>query len=459
MSSSRTLKIALAGCGTVGGELVRTLRAGESWLQAQHGVQVVLTRVLVRDVTRARGVRLPAGVLTADLAEFLSAEADVVVEAIGGLEPAAAIAASARARGLPFVTANKTLIAARGESLNAETGRFGLWFEAAVAGGVPVVRVLRDYLSTGAVRRVRGVLNGTCNYVLTRIERGDSFGVALDEARRRGFAEADCTRDLDGRDAADKVAILAWLAFGTVPAELNIEVRGILPDPERLVRGASAASARVRLLAECSVESARVAARVEPVVVPADSPFGRTTDEENRVLIETGWPWPIELAGPGAGGAPTAAALLADILQATTSSAPARPGLARTQTPAAEFSAGVTAATPRPFLLGVSGRSARELRVLLAGEGVSAEVVGASAGDVWLVTSPIRRAVLDALLARPDASGDPLRPRGSRFERPQLPSDADVLMVPIDDGVVAAVSPPTANGRASRLSASPAGVA
>jgi homoserine dehydrogenase len=408
MSGSRTVRVALAGCGAVGGELARALRAGQSALEREHAVRFEIARVLVRRPDRPRPMAFAAGVLTADLDCFLQTEADLVVEAIGGVEPAGTIAQAALERGRPFVTANKALIAERGDALArlARTHGTGLWFEAAVGGGVPVIRVLRDYLGRGPVRRIRGILNGTCNFVLTQLERGVSFAAAVAEAQRRGFAEADPSRDLDGRDAADKIAILAWLAFGVQPASLRLRRRGILTDGERLARGASAAGGRLRLVCECAADAAGASATVEPVVVAADSPFGRTVNEENRIAIDAGWPWPIELAGPGAGGVPTAAAVLADMIQATTTHArTAADLLPPVDTHFAPTQHGLHDAVRHAWLLGVRGGAAREARTALDGVGIGSVQIGATVGDAWIATSAASWPAVESLLHTLDSSG------------------------------------------------------
>jgi homoserine dehydrogenase len=164
------------------------------------------------------------------------------------------------------------------------------------------------------VHRIRGVLNGTTNFLLGRIEAGARFHDALAEAHERGFAEADPSRDLDGLDTADKVRVLAWLAFGVDPARIDVPTRGIRPDPERLVAEARAGGGVVRLVGECAAAAGGVSARVGPVVLPRDSPLANVAGEENIVIIDTGWNGSIRLAGPGAGGRPTASALLADMV-------------------------------------------------------------------------------------------------------------------------------------------------
>ena len=312
----RVIRLALAGCGVVGSELLRLLMQQGAAIQQQHGVRFELTRVLVRDTAQDRSVETPSQLFTNDLASFLAAPADVVIEAIGGMQPAFSIAQAAVTRGARFITANKALIAAHGVELHgaATTARSEIQFEAAVGASVPVIRVLREALGTARPTAIRGILNGTSNFVLTRLEEGVPFVQAVKEAQQRGLAEADPSRDLDGRDAEDKISILAWLAHGMQRQQLRPTRIGLLPDIERITRDAQAISARLRVVAECISEAAGVYINVEPVIVAADSGFGRTTHENNLISLDFGWKAPIQLSGPGAGGLPTASALLGDLL-------------------------------------------------------------------------------------------------------------------------------------------------
>ncbi|HEX2207045.1 MAG TPA: homoserine dehydrogenase, partial [Longimicrobium sp.] len=253
---ARTVRVALAGCGTVGGELVRILHHAADDIRQRHGLRFVLARVLVAHGDRPRPGELDPSLLTTELDAFLAAaaEADVVVEAIGGREPALRIARAALEGGKRLVTANKALVAAHGPELVALARRHGgrLDFESAAAGGIPVVRALREPLSLTGMTSVRGILNGTTNYILSRIEDGWSFADSLADAQARGFAEADPSRDLSGEDAADKLRILAWLAFGTEPARLDVRRRGLGDDADRLVRTARALDGAVRMVAEAA---------------------------------------------------------------------------------------------------------------------------------------------------------------------------------------------------------------
>lgn len=322
---ARTIRVALAGCGVVGGELVRLLRGSEAEVRARHGVRFELVRVLVRGADRPRPHELPAGVLTTDLDAFLATDAELVVEAIGGLDPAVRIAEAALGAGRRLVTANKAVIAAHGARLAALARRSGgrLDFESAVGGGIPVVRALRDSLALTGIGSVRGILNGTTNFILTRLGEGWRYTDALAEAQARGFAEADPARDVSGEDAADKIRILAWLAFGVEPSTLPVRRRGIVPHPDRLARDASLLGGLPRLVAEAARTEDGIVASVEPSIVAPHSELGRTRDEENAVLVESRWNGVVRLAGPGAGGPATASALLGDMLRAARRTPPA----------------------------------------------------------------------------------------------------------------------------------------
>lgn len=313
----RTVRIALAGCGVVGGELARLIHRCGPEVERQQGVKLEIVTVLVRDAGKARHVPLARSLFTTDVDHFLSARADIVVEALGGVDTARRIAHATLGRGARLVTANKALLAEHADELLGVARSHGgtLDFEAAVGGGIPVVRALRQSLRNASVRRIDAILNGTTNYILTRIEHGESFGAALRSAQLNGFAESDPTRDLNGLDTADKLRVLAWLAFGVSPVALPVHVCGIGPQVEPLVCAAAAQNACVRLIGTVErSDSGVVSASVEPRLVPRDSVFGRTVDEQNAVVADFGWNQPITLSGPGAGGLPTATALLGDIL-------------------------------------------------------------------------------------------------------------------------------------------------
>ncbi|HEU4456082.1 MAG TPA: homoserine dehydrogenase [Longimicrobium sp.] len=405
----RTIRVALAGCGTVGGELVRILAHGADEIRARHGVRFELASVLVKHADRPRPGELPRNRLTTDVDAFLRAEADVVVEAIGGIDPAFRIAHEALRAGRRLVTANKALIAAHGPELAALARRSGgrLDFESAVAGGIPVVRALRDSLGLTGIGAVRGILNGTTNFILTRLGDGWRYADALAEAQARGFAEANPARDLTGEDAADKLRILGWLAFGVRPDALALRRRGIDRDPERLAADAKLLGGVPRLVAEVAdMGGGRVAAAVEPVIVPAGSDLGRTRDEENAVVVESRFNGRVRLSGPGAGGAPTASALLGDMLR----------GAGRAGRAPARAYAPVEDAREHRWVLSVP-REARAQGVLdrtLRRAGVVLTDVHAEPGRLVAVTRPVAWPRLD--LATRVLEAERLSPVVSRCE-------------------------------------------
>jgi homoserine dehydrogenase len=316
--SQQTIRIALAGCGVVGGGLVRLLHDSAAAISSRYGVRFIITRVLVRDTVRDRGLPIDARLFTNDLESFLADDADVVIEAVGGEEPARTIALTTLGRGRKLITANKELISSHGEALHelAATNHTALDFGAAVGGSAPVISTLRDLVGAAAPNSIRGILNGTSNFVISEIEHGSTLDHALESARERGLCEADCARDLDGHDAAAKLSIIAWIAFGIKPAELHVRRLSLRPHIESLVGLASHLGGSLRLLGECArLGNDRVIASVEPVIVSRDSAFARTSGEENRVEVDLGWSSPLSVSGPGAGGPPTAAALLSDLVR------------------------------------------------------------------------------------------------------------------------------------------------
>ena len=357
------LRVAIAGCGTVGGALAEQLLAAGT----VGGRPCHIVSVLVRDVAKARPTTLPAGIVTSDLTAFLALATgaatastretcEVVIEAIGGIEPARTIVATALAAGRRVVTANKALLAAHGAELAAIAERTGgqLDFEGAVCAGIPVVRSLRSGAAGIGVSAVRGVLNGTANFVLCRVREGAAFEQAVIDAQAAGFAERDPSRDLDGRDAADKVAVLAWLAFGVAPHMLDVRRRP-LDDAITLAGPVRELGATTIQLAECVRTRGGLVASVEPAVVAHAHPLGRVLGEWNAVAVDSDSSGTIVFSGRGAGGDPTAGALHADL--------------------------GATSAPlPRPCITGVASRDGRALGWLLrsrAREAVIRDVLGA----------------------------------------------------------------------------------
>lgn len=314
------VRIAVAGCGTVGGALIELLERHGDAIQRRSGQRFTVSRVLVRDAQRARAVPVDRALFTERVDEFLEAPADIVVEAIGGVGAARAIAHGSLARGRRLVTANKALLRVEGPALAALAAAHRahgatLDFEAAVGGGVPVVRLLRESLAGHGLQRIRGVLNGTTNFILSRVERGADFHDAVEAAKRAGFAEADPTRDLDGTDAADKIAVLAWLGFGVDPSQLAVRTVGIAEALAQDARRAYRRGRALRLVATAVRIGEGVHANVAPRIVPRGHPFAQVRDEQNLIQLESESAGTLTLAGAGAGGSATASAILADILR------------------------------------------------------------------------------------------------------------------------------------------------
>ncbi len=315
----RVVRVALAGCGTVGASLVTLIRRQQAQFEARHGVRFELARILVRDPAKDRGIAISRQLFTTSVDEFLATDADVVVEVIGGFDPAERVVRGALAARRQVVTANKALIATHGPALQRQADARGssLNFEAAVGGGVPVVRTLRGDLGGHGVRTITGILNGTTNFLLTALADGVGYVDALADAQAKGFAEADPSRDLQGLDAADKIRILAWLAWGVDPSEQQVLVEPLPQNPEPLARQAQQRQGVLKYLAGgVRGEDGAVRAWVRPVIVPADHAFARVRDEENAVHIDSDSLGVLRLQGRGAGGNATASAVLGDLLDA-----------------------------------------------------------------------------------------------------------------------------------------------
>jgi len=313
----RRVRIALLGCGTVGGGLVRLLERSRARLASELGVEFSLARVLVRDLARRRDGVDPS-LLTTRADAAIPEDAEVVVELLGGIEPARSLVHEALERGLPAVTANKALLARHGPELFAAASArdVPLGFEGSVCGGVPIVRALRGGLAGNRVESVTGVLNGTCNYVLTRMERDAlSFAAALGAAQAAGFAEADPSLDIDGWDAAQKLVVLSALAFGEWVPESDVRVRGIRDvTPERLAE-ARRRGRVLRLVAAAERRAGRLALEVGPRELALDHPLAAVAMEQNAVLVRGDEVGELLFQGRGAGAGPTATAVLADLCE------------------------------------------------------------------------------------------------------------------------------------------------
>ena len=318
----------LLGCGTVGSALLDLLRDEGPTIARRTGLHLTTTRGAVRDVARPRRTPIPPEVLTTDPQQVVGADdVDVVVEVMGGVEPARQLVLDALTAGKPVITANKELLATHGDELDAAAtaGGVDLLFEAAVGGGIPVVRPLRESLQGEPILRVMGIVNGTTNYILTRMTEDDAeYADALAEAQRLGYAEADPTADVAGHDAAAKLAILSSIAFGSRVVLDDVHLEGIEGITVGDVDYARREGYVIKLLAVGERAGAegpdgavrRVAVRVHPALVPATHPLASVRDSFNAVFVEGSSVGEVMFYGRGAGGGPTASAVMGDLVDA-----------------------------------------------------------------------------------------------------------------------------------------------
>ncbi len=315
------MKVALLGGGVVGSQVASLLQTGTADFAARSGEQLELVGVAVRDTAKPRP-GIPAALLTDDPADLVArGDLDIVVEVMGGIEPARELILSAIKHGASVVTANKALMATHGAELTEAADQAGvdLFYEASVAGAIPLLRPLRESLAGDKIRRVLGIVNGTTNYMLTKMdEQGTSYDEVLAEAQRLGYAEADPTADVGGADSAAKAAILATLAFHT-----NVTIDDVYCDGITEVTKADIDSARemgfvIKLLAiaELTEDEAGVVVRVHPAMVPRTHPLASVRDAFNAVFVQAESAGEMMFYGRGAGGAPTASAVLGDLVAA-----------------------------------------------------------------------------------------------------------------------------------------------
>ena len=315
---TEALRVGIAGLGTVGASVARVVHDKAAELTRQCGREIVVAAVSARDRAKDRGVDLSGAEWFEDpVALARSSGIDVFVELIGGDEgPARASVKAALESGRHVVTANKALLAKHGTSLAdiAEKKGVLLNYEAAVAGGIPVIKTLREALAGNSVSRVFGILNGTCNYILTRMqEEGISFEECLKDAQRLGYAEADPTFDIEGNDTAHKLAILTSLAFGTKVAADDIYMEGISNITQADIRAAAELGYRIKLLGVAQRTDSGIEQRVHPTMVPTASVIAQVHGVTNAVAIETDILGELLLSGPGAGGNATASAVIGDV--------------------------------------------------------------------------------------------------------------------------------------------------
>ncbi len=410
MSNVRApLRCVVLGCGVVGTEVVRRLLEHEEDLTARVGTRIELVGIGVRSLDTPRDPVVPTDLLSDDL-EGLVDEADLVVELMGGIEPAKSLIQRALGNGASVVTANKALLSESGPELQktADEAHRSLLYEAAVAGAVPVVRGIRESLAGDRVTKILGIVNGTTNYILDQMTTtGADFDEALASAQELGYAEADPTADVDGLDAGAKAAILASLAFHTRVYDTDVATEGIRAITADDIQAATATGAVVKLLAIAEAVNGSVAVRVHPALVPNDHPLASVSGAYNAVFIEAEAAGTLMFYGPGAGGAPTAGAVLGDIVDAARAHVVG--GRAPSGSTYAELPIVAAGDVPSRFHLRmtVADRPGvlAEISSVVAEHGMSIETVRQTPGTgelagLIIVTYSAPQSALDAVLAK-----------------------------------------------------------
>ncbi|HVW40700.1 MAG TPA: homoserine dehydrogenase [Amycolatopsis sp.] len=316
----KTVRVALLGCGTVGSEVARLLAEEAGELAARAGAPVELAGIAVRRPDKHP--ELPQHLLTSDAAALVESDVDVIVELIGGIEPVRTWLLTALRKGKSVVTANKALLAEHSAELSeaADSAGADLYFEASVAGAIPLLRPLRESLAGDRITKVMGIVNGTTNFILSAMDSsGAGYAETLDEASRLGYAEADPTADVDGYDAASKAAILASLAFHSRVTASDVYREGIANVTSSDIAAAKTLGRAVKLLSICERVTAddgteSVSARVHPVMIPRGHPLAGVGGAFNAVFVEADAAGELMFYGQGAGGSPTASAVLGDLV-------------------------------------------------------------------------------------------------------------------------------------------------
>ncbi len=320
MTPAKPLKVALLGCGVVGSEVARLLLDNADEFQARIGRRLELVGIAVRTLTKERP-GIDRELLTDDALGLVGRKGiDLVIEVMGGVEPARTLILAALANGASVITANKQLLAQDGSTLYTAAAESGvdLYFEAAVAGAIPIIRPLRESLVGDEVTAVKGIVNGTTNFILDKMHtEGSSFDEVLAEAQRLGFAEEDPTADVEGLDAAAKAAILASLAFHSRVKLDDVDCEGITKITPSDVSTAQELGYVIKLLARCALApDGSISVGVHPTMVPSNHPLANVSGAFNAVFIESRHAGQLMFMGPGAGGSPTASAVLGDVVTA-----------------------------------------------------------------------------------------------------------------------------------------------
>ena len=315
---SREYNVTIIGFGTVGAGVADILLNNSEVITRRSGIVLKLKHIADLDITSDRGVKVPKGILTTDTAGAI-ADSDIVVELIGGTTIAKKFILDALAAGKSVVTANKALLALHGEELFTAAGKAGadLCYEASVAGGIPIIKALREGLAANRIRRIYGIMNGTCNYIITRMERENAdFATVLADAQKLGYAEANPSLDIDGFDTAHKTAILAALAYGRWFGLDPVHVEGIRDLDSRDIAYANEMGYRIKLLGVIKNDDGKVQMRVHPTLIPKDSLLANISDVFNGVMVEGDRVGQTLFYGRGAGRSATASAVTADIIDA-----------------------------------------------------------------------------------------------------------------------------------------------
>ena len=313
----RPIRIALIGAGTVGSKVASLMLEQSEDLEARSGAPLVLVGVGVKDASKSRP-GIPKELITADVPGLLAKDIDIVVEVMGGIEPSRTHILDAMSRGISVVTANKELLARDGATLAAaaEKNNVDLYYEASVAGAIPILRPLRESLVGDRVKKILGIVNGTTNYILTKMdETGASFKDALSEAQKLGYAETDPSADVEGKDAAAKAAIVAQLAFHTRVTIDDVYCEGITKVSASDVKAAKEMGFVIKLLAIAErLDDESIVVRVHPAMIPRSHPLASVREAFNAVFVEAEAAGSLMFYGRGAGGAPTASAVLGDLV-------------------------------------------------------------------------------------------------------------------------------------------------
>jgi homoserine dehydrogenase len=315
---ARRISVGLIGCGTVGSGVFRILKENGYLISQRLGCPLEITRVAVRDMADPRYVEVPIDMITTDAREVIrDPDVDIVVEVIGGIEPARSFILEAIENGKHVVCANKELVSTRGREILEAAERKGVdfAFEASVGGAIPIIMPLKYSLAGNSIREILGIVNGTTNYVLTRMsEDGIDFRQALAQAQERGYAEADPTNDVEGKDAAAKLAILASIAFNSRVTLDDVYTEGITRVTEADIRFASELGYAIKLLAIAKDEEDGISVRVHPTMIPFQHPLASVREENNAIFVSGDAAGELMFYGKGAGSLPAASAVVGDVI-------------------------------------------------------------------------------------------------------------------------------------------------